>query len=67
MNNYDKKTFSFVTLLMMGMLGVGVVLAPFRSINSGMAFLLFMIVFSILWVFVVMLLSLLNPKMEASA
>jgi hypothetical protein len=52
---------------MMGMLGVGVVLAPFRSINNGMAFLLFMIVFSILWVFVVMLLSLLNPKMEASA
>ena len=65
MDNSDEKTFAFCSLAIIVMLGLASAFAPLRSLNSGLAFLLVMIVFSILWMFIVMLLFFFNPKMEA--
>ena len=68
MNNSDKKALTYCTFAIIATLGVASAFAPLRSINSGLAFLLVMIVFSILWMFIVMLLFFFNPKIkEASA
>ena len=67
MNNSDKKALTYCTFAIIATLGVASAFAPLRSINSGLAFLLVMVVFSIVWMLIVMLLFFFNPKMEAIA
>ena len=64
MDNSNKRALAYCTLAIIVMLGFASAFAPLRSLNSGLDFLLVMIAFSILWMFIVMLLFFFNPKIK---
>ncbi len=63
-NKILKNVSSYVTAIFVIALAIDFVLIPVRELNTGLFFLLFTIVLSILWIFI-MFLFLLDPETEA--